>query len=197
MYPGPRPPGQKSPVSIGDGLHWQQVDQLTLLEAACLWAGIEPLDDIQDLQCSPEATACYRMLTQAVQAGELEANHHNPAPRTVRLAAAGQHAPDMIVSRADLEELAISIGQQPTFLFTASVRNRRSASKSGRKPDRRDAAMKAIQHLFPHGVPATFKRETLQYAVNEHLKSEGVTVSADTCDRARRLLQDPSKKIAD
>jgi hypothetical protein len=39
MYPGPTPPGQKAPISIGNGLHWNGFDQFTLLEAACLWAG--------------------------------------------------------------------------------------------------------------------------------------------------------------
>jgi len=120
MHPGPLPPGQKSPVSIGNGLHWKDVDEFTLLQAACLWAGIEPLDSFQDLRCSPEATARYHMLTQAVRVGDLEASHPSPAPRTVRLAAAGQHAPEMLVARADLRELADAIGKQPLFLFPTS-----------------------------------------------------------------------------
>jgi hypothetical protein len=116
MYPGPTPPGQKSPVSIGDGLHWKHVDEFTLLQAACLWTGIEPLNTFEDLQCSPEATARYLMLTRAIEAGDLEASHPSPAPRTIRVAAGGSHAPDMLVSRADLEALANSIGDVPLFL---------------------------------------------------------------------------------
>jgi hypothetical protein len=137
------------------------------------------------------------MLTAAVQAGELEARHRNPAPRTVKVAAAGQHAPDMLVSRAELKEFATSIGEQPLFLFTASAPKKRSASKSGRRPEQRHAAIRAIQHLYPDGVPPTLKREALRDEVNRHLKSEGMTVSADTCDRAKRYLQQQSQKIAD
>jgi hypothetical protein len=117
MYPGPILPGQRSPVSIGNGLHWKHVDEFTLLQAACLWAEIEPLNSFQDLQCSPEATACYQMLARAIEAGNLEAHHSNPAPRTIKVAAVGQHAPDMIVARNDLEALANAIGESPLFLF--------------------------------------------------------------------------------
>jgi hypothetical protein len=120
MYPGPKPPGQKSPVSIGSGSHWKG-DEFTLLQAACLWAGIEPLDSFQDLQCSPEATARYQMLTRAVETGDLEATHPNPAPRTIMVAAQGEHAPDMLASREDLEKLATSMGEKPVFLFPASA----------------------------------------------------------------------------
>jgi hypothetical protein len=117
MYPGPRPPGQTSPVSIGNGLHWKHVDEFTLLEAACLWAEIEPLNDFGDLHVSPEATASYQMLTRAIEDGRLVAYPQNPAPRAIKLSAEGQHAPDMSVSRGDLEELANLIGDKPLLLF--------------------------------------------------------------------------------
>lgn len=116
MYPGPKPPGQKSPVPVGEGLHWRNVDEFTLLQAACLWAGIEPLENFQDLERSPGAAARYQMLTRAIEAGDLDATHPNPAPRTVQVAAGGAHAPDMLVSREGLEELAASICEQPSFL---------------------------------------------------------------------------------
>jgi hypothetical protein len=194
MYPGPKPPGQKSPVSIGDGLHWKHVGEFTLLQAACLWAGIEPLDSFQDLQRTPEATARYLMLTRAIEAGDLEASHQNPAPRTIKLAAGGSHAPDMLVSRADLEVLAISVGEQPLFLFPASA-HKTSISKPGRRPDRRDAAKRAMKDLYPDGVPTTLKRDALTQAVNDYLRSEGIVVSPDTCDRAKRELEQ-SQKVA-
>jgi hypothetical protein len=195
MYPGPTPPGQKSPVSIGDGLHWKQVGEFTLLQAACLWAGIEPLNSFQDLQCTREATARYLMLTRAIEAGDLEASHPSPAPRTIKLAAGGSHAPDMLVLRADLEELATSIGEQPLFLFPAVARNT-PINKPGRWPDKRDAAKRAMQVLYPGGVPTTVKRDVLTCEVNEYLSSEGIVVSADTCDRAKRELGQ-SQKVAD
>jgi hypothetical protein len=75
MYPGPTPPGQTSAVSIGNGLRWAHVDEFTLLQAACLWAEIEPLNSFQDLPRSPEATARYQMLVRAIEAGDLEAGH--------------------------------------------------------------------------------------------------------------------------
>jgi hypothetical protein len=125
LYPGPKTPGQKSVTSIGNGLHWRDVDEFTLLQAACLWAGIEPLDSFQDLRCSPEATARYQMLTRAVESGGLDARHPAPAPRTIRLAAAGQHAPEMLVSRSELEEFASSIGELPLFLSPATLSKRR------------------------------------------------------------------------
>jgi len=131
MYPGPTPPGQKSPVPIGDGLHWRGVNEFTLLQAACLWAGIEPLDSLQDLQCSPEATARYQMLTRAIEAGDLEVTHPNPAPRTVKVAAGGAHAPHMLVSREELEELAASIGEPPLFLCPVPTSSQADATEPG------------------------------------------------------------------
>ena len=117
MSPRPTPPGQKSPVPIGDGLHWRSVGEFTLLQAACLWAEIEPLDAFENLRHSPQAAARYQMLTRAIEAGARTATHANPAPRTIRVAADGAHGPDMLVSREDLEALAASIGEQPLFLF--------------------------------------------------------------------------------
>jgi hypothetical protein len=123
-YPGLPLPGQASAVSIGDGVHWKNVDPLTLLQAACLWAGIEPLDSYENLQCSPEATARYQMLMRAIEDGRLNAHYQNPAPRTIKLAAQGRHAPDMLVSRKDLEELATLIRDRPLFLFPNSEKAR-------------------------------------------------------------------------
>ena len=121
MYPGPKPPGQKSPVPIRNWDHWRSVGEFTLLQAACLWAEIEPLDALQDLRHSPQATARYHMLTRAIEAGDLTATHANPAPRTIRVAADGAHGPDMLVSREDLEALAVSIGERPLFLFEDTI----------------------------------------------------------------------------
>jgi len=105
-----------------DGSHWNGMEEFTLLQAACLWVGIWPLNSRDDLQCSPEATARYQMLTRAIETGKFEAFHPNPAPRTIKLAAQGQHAPDMLVSRDDLKAFATSIGERPLFLFSASAR---------------------------------------------------------------------------
>ncbi len=117
MHSGPTAPGQRSPISIGNALHWKFVDKFTLLEAACLWVGIEPLDHLGDLSVSPEAAASYHMLTRAIEDGRLVAYPPNPAPRTVIAPAGGQHAPNMLVSREDLLELANAIGTEPPFLF--------------------------------------------------------------------------------
>ena len=130
MYPGPKPPGQKSPVPIRNWDHWRSVGEFTLLQAACLWAEIEPLDALQDLQCSPQATARYHMLTRAIEAGDLAATHPNPAPRTIKVAAGGAHGPEMLVSREDLEALAASIGEWPLFLSEDATSSPENGAKS-------------------------------------------------------------------
>jgi hypothetical protein len=124
MHSGRTPPGQKSPVSIGNALHWKHVDEFTLLQAACLLAGIEPLNAFEDLHVASEAGASYQMLTQAIRDGRLVAYLPSPARRTVQVPERGQHEPGMFVSREDLTELAHQIGDKPSFLFPNSEKTR-------------------------------------------------------------------------
>ncbi len=208
MYPGPKPPGQKSPVLIGSGSHWKG-DEFTLLQAACLWAGIEPLNSLQDLQCSPEATARYQMLTRAVEAGDLEATHPNPAPRMIRVAAEGQHAPDMLVSREDLEKLATSMGDKPLFLFAASAdssegsahkiaKNRYRASSTDSKRRRNLDPQAKISVVMKHRaiwalVRAKWPDERKRPPVREIARqiSKGSGYAEETC---RKILSAPPPK---
>ena len=126
MYPGSLPPGQTSPVQIEDWSHWKHINEFTVLEVACLWAGIEPLVNLRALRCSPEAAGRYRMLTDAIDAGGL-GNYPRrwfKVPEIVGLGFGGKlvahqwrHLPKMRMSRDELVKYANSIGEQPLFLF--------------------------------------------------------------------------------
>lgn len=180
MYPGPTPPGQRSPVSIGNGLHWKDIDEFTLLAAACLWAGIEPLNSFEDLQCSPEATAQYHMLTRAIADGCLEAHHRNPAPRTIKVAERGQHAPDMLVSRDDLVQLAKSIEQRPPFLFPSSQkRQQRTGIADSRKDDAdlRKRIVSVLAYVRSRGFPKGTSKLKMVQQIKEQRKNEDFSES--------------------
>jgi len=110
-------PDARSEPIAPDLSHWN-LDRFTLLEAASLWAEMEPLG-LEELERSPKAKARYRMLTEAIEKGEIVADQpFDPAhPRTIFVPREGQHAPHMLVDREDLRNLALAKGERPRFLF--------------------------------------------------------------------------------
>jgi len=130
MYPGRMPPAQKELVPVGNALHWRHVDEFTILQAACLWSGIEPLNGFENISISPEAVAAYQMLTQAIEDGRLAAYHPSPAPRVIKVAQQGQHAPHMLLLREDLKELAGFVEDKPAFLFPNTIDTSRTRARS-------------------------------------------------------------------
>ncbi len=106
-----------------DFSHWNAVERFTLLQAACLWAGIEPLRFPRDVKRNPKASARYQMLMEAVERQELSA--HLPGSinlngQRASVSLPGHHTPDMWVYRKDLVRLADRLGEKPAFLFSKS-----------------------------------------------------------------------------
>jgi hypothetical protein len=99
-----------------DFAHWNGVNKFTLLQAACLWADIEPVRTLKEFKKLPKAQARYQMLTEAVERDELTACLPSGDP-TFSVSIPRQHAPDMWVFRRDLEKLASAKGETPLFLF--------------------------------------------------------------------------------
>lgn len=112
----------RPPSSEGhDFSHWNGVDDFTLLEAASLWAEIDPpFATLDELQKNPKGKARYRMLTEAIEHFDLRAHHpFDPTQaNTIKVPGTGQHAPEMLLYRRDLEELASAKGESPRFLFS-------------------------------------------------------------------------------
>ena len=91
---------------------WDQVRELTLIRAACLWAEQEPVN--HPIQMMPEAQPRYTMLIEACRGGELKA--------FVRYNTGEVHPvndPDFghFLRRDDLKKFAESRGEKPKFLF--------------------------------------------------------------------------------
>src|SRR5262249_4754702 len=95
---------------------WSCVDPLTVLQAACLWAGLEPIQN--QLQLLPPAVEpLVQMLSSAIITQELRADFtHNP------LASIGIHKTSL-VKRADLIDFSAGRGQLPGFLFVSDHAN--------------------------------------------------------------------------
>ena len=94
---------------------WKQIDPLTIHQAACLWAEIEPTGHFSD---APEqARARLLMLTQAVQNNRLEAD------RNFEMASTPGH-PSHVVCQKDLVAFAEEIDDRPRFLFPEERKRR-------------------------------------------------------------------------
>jgi hypothetical protein len=95
------------------------------------------------------------MLTRAIEDGHLDAHYRNPAPRTVKLAAQGRHAPDMLVSREHLEELATLLKDKPVFLFPNSEKCRKdqALTRSYSKAKLTDWYRQRVSHWPASEVP--------------------------------------------
>lgn len=93
--------------------HWGLVDTLTVEQAACLWAGINPSE--KPYSRSPSETnrlaPILQLLSAAIQAGDLPADSSRNS-----LTLIGDYSKSF-VTRDDLIALASSKGQRPAFLF--------------------------------------------------------------------------------
>lgn len=101
-----------------DYIVWGMADPLKVLQAACLWAGVDPSSAPSSISMVflPEADRVaiaprLQMLTGAIANGELRAD-----TRTNPMSAIGNHA-DSLVTRADLKAFAESRRERPAFLF--------------------------------------------------------------------------------
>lgn len=101
-----------------DYIVWSMADPLKVLQAACLWAGVDPSSAPSSISMAflPEADKVaiaprLQMLTGAIANGELRAD-----TRTNPMSAIGNHA-DSLVTRADLKAFAESRRERPAFLF--------------------------------------------------------------------------------
>ena len=93
---------------------WKQIDLLTLEQAACFWAGVEP-PPVPDKILLGEAAARLVQLRQAAASGNLGGvraqwlNLKDPANPV-------QVPPNTQVRRGHLKAFAKSIGERPGFL---------------------------------------------------------------------------------
>jgi hypothetical protein len=97
---------------------WNGVQMFTLVQAACLWAGSDPVETLAAMKKISGAKARYQMLTQAIEAGRLTAFlPQQDTAKGILVGVEREHSPKMLVLRQDLEKLATSIGERPPFLF--------------------------------------------------------------------------------
>lgn len=102
-----------------DYVAWGMADPLTVEQAACLWAGVNPSNMLLLLRPDSEWSAvapCLQMLTGAIVSGELTADP-SPNPKSF----IGNHDKSM-VRRADLMVLAESRDQCPPFLYDTMLK---------------------------------------------------------------------------
>jgi len=92
---------------------WSCVDPLTVIQAAYLWAGLEPAEHnwIVAREHRSAVAPLLQMLASGIMNGELRADTR-PNP----LASIGTHNTSL-VRRADLISFAVGRGQRPPFLF--------------------------------------------------------------------------------
>jgi hypothetical protein len=164
---------------------WSHVDPLSVIQAAYLWAGLEPAgyDWRIPLEHRYAVAPFLQMLTSAIMIGELRADaRHNP------LADIGTHNTSM-VRRADLISFAVGRGQRPPFLFTKTSTSASGDAtkypkgrvrqappppvtvrrKSGAKQTKLEMVKERIAIDYPNGVPAGVKNAALadKYGVHE------------------------------
>lgn len=94
---------------------WDDVEGLTVLQAACLWADIEPVISTNDLPRG-EPYARFRMLKEAINKRELKARVIEMR-RSVGIISGLLSKADTIVTRTDLREFAGKRSARPLFLF--------------------------------------------------------------------------------
>lgn len=150
---------------------WSCVDPLTVIQAAYLWAGLEPAELNWRLAVEHRSAVAplLQMLASAIMNGELRADDR-PNP----LASIGTHNTSM-VRRADLISFAVSRGQPPPFLFTEASTSTTSPTlavtrrKSGAKQTKLEMVKERIAIDYPDGVPAGVKNAVLaeKYGVHE------------------------------
>ena len=92
---------------------WALVDFFTVRQAACLWVGAEPKENVwfPNGAQKDQIAAIEQMLTGAIQFGVLHADASANPLRVI-----GDHS-KTLVARMDLRAFAESKNQRPTFLF--------------------------------------------------------------------------------
>jgi len=104
---------------------WALADPLTVEQAACLWANVDPSSSSPFL-ASPETAAIAprrQMLTGAIASGELKAD-----TKTNVMASIGDHKKSL-VTRADLMAFAESRKERPAFLFDTMLKSTETRPK--------------------------------------------------------------------
>ena len=99
---------------------WVMVDTLTVEQAACLWAGIDPSKD-RYARTAAEASRIapfLQAISASVQSGRLPAD----ASANYCTPAIGNHA-SSLVTREDLIIFASAKGERPAFLFDTLIPN--------------------------------------------------------------------------
>lgn len=92
---------------------WDQIDEIDLYQAACLWAEVEPPPSYE-FDLPPAASACSDMLSNAISYGSLAAYQEDLSGKTLR---AVYLAPYGCLQRSDLLTFAEKTNQRPKFLF--------------------------------------------------------------------------------
>ena len=146
--------------------HWGLVDTLTAEQAACLWAGVDPSENIFVRSSSDKSRldAILQLLSAAIQTGRLPADSSRNS-----LSMIGNYSTSL-VTRDDLKALASAKGERPAFLFDtlmpdakeqelpASENNHAPKSKGGR-PREYDWDALTIEIIrianSPDGLPET------------------------------------------
>jgi hypothetical protein len=93
---------------------WDDLDKLTLVQAACLWADNTPVADQAGLKLLPNALGRYMMLAQAIMDGALPAYERLESNILKRVSKPGIYT---ILKRSDLKTLAESKNVKPRFLY--------------------------------------------------------------------------------
>ena len=117
-----------------DYIVWGMADPLTVQQAACLWAGIEPSSSMLMRPQAETAAIAPRlqMLTGAIASGELRADTTTNAFRYI-----GDHS-ESLVKRVDLMAFAESRGERPAFLFDTMLKPAAKAPKSDPAPHQKN-----------------------------------------------------------
>ena len=120
-----------------DYIVWGLADPLTVEQAACLWAGLEPRSLSSTMFLVPEAEKVaiaprLQLLAGAIASGEL------PADAGTNMSSTFGHHQTSLVNRADLIALAESRGERPAFLFDTMLKPAVKASQIDPAPQQKN-----------------------------------------------------------
>jgi hypothetical protein len=133
---------------------WSLIDPLTVLQAASLWAGVEPNPKLYLLwpdELRRKVQPFVQMLSGAIATGTLKADSRNNV--TARIGDYGSS----LVFRADVAAFAKSKGLRPAFLFDALLPRQGEQNVAGtpkptvNEPIQRHASASVLKRALPVG----------------------------------------------